>query len=141
MYNRSFAAQYRQTAVTSAVLDADPHRLVALMLAGVRERVRLAAACIERGDLARKGQAINETCTIIGSLDGSLDMDAGGEIASNLSALYDYAQHLLLDANVNNTVAPLHEIDALFGDLEGAWNAISPQARPQASVAPRANPA
>ena len=98
MSARVFAQHYRQTAVSSAVLDASPHRLVTLMLAGVRERLRLAAACMDKGDIPRKGQAISEASMIIGELDGSLDHEAGGDIAAGLAALYEYSQRRLFEA-------------------------------------------
>ncbi len=122
----AYAKQYRQTAVTSAVIDADPHRLVSLMFAGARERMQLAAACIDAGNTARKGQAITEASAIVGHLDGSLNMEAGGEIAQNLSALYDYVQRRLLEANVGNDTQALRECDGLLADIESAWNAIAP---------------
>lgn len=132
MSHRAYATQYRQTAVSSAVLDADPHRLVSLMFAGLRERLNLAAACIEAGNVARKGEAISEASTIVGHLDGSLNHEAGGEIADNLSALYDYIQRRLLVANAQNDAAALVECAGLVGDIESAWNAIAPA---QASAA------
>lgn len=126
MTSASFANQYRQTGVSSAVLDADPHKLIALMLAGARERARLAVACLERGDLPRKAQAITDASAIIGGLNGALNLEAGGEIADGLHALYDYAQRRLLDANAGNDAAPLLEVDGLLGDIESAWTAIAP---------------
>ena len=127
MSARAFAQHYRQTAVHSAVLDANPHRLVALMLAGVRERLRLAAACMDKGDIPRKGQAISEASMIIGELDGSLDHNAGGDIAAGLAALYEYSQRRLFEANARNDAVAVLEIDALFADIEGAWQAIDPE--------------
>ena len=127
MNARASAQHYRQTAVSSAVLDASPHRLVALMLAGVRQRLNLAAACMEIGDLARKGQAISEASMIISELDGSLDHSAGGEIADGLSALYDYSQRRLTEANLNNDASAVHEVDGLIADIEGAWQNIDPE--------------
>lgn len=127
MYSaRNFANQYRQTGVSSAVLDASPHELVTLMLAGARERTRLAAACLDRGDMPRKAQAISEAAAIIGGLDGALNLEAGGEIADGLQALYDYAQRRLLAANAGNDAEPLREVDALLGEIESAWRAIAP---------------
>ena len=58
-----------------------------------------------------------------------MDLDAGGEIANGLQSLYDYAQRRLLEANLNNDAQPLHEVDDLLGDIEGAWHAIAPGAR------------
>ncbi len=126
MNARTSAQHYRQTAVSSAVLDANPHRLVSLMLAGIRERLRLANACIEIGDLPRKGQAISEASLIISELDGSLDHAAGGEIADGLAALYDYSQRRLTEANLNNDVAVVQEVDGLIADIEAAWQQIDP---------------
>ena len=40
-YQRSIAA-YRDNRVSGAIEDADPHRLVALLLSGARERLNLA---------------------------------------------------------------------------------------------------
>lgn len=125
---RAFANQYRQTSASSAVLDASPHQLVLLMLSGARERVRLAAACIERADLARKGKAINEASAIIAGLSGTLDLKAGGDVAAGLQSLYDYFQRKLVEANARNDKAPLAEVDDLLGDIEGAWKAIDPDA-------------
>jgi flagellar protein FliS len=126
MHARNSIHQYRQTGVSSAVLDASPHQLVTLMLAGARERARLAIACLDRGDLPRKAQAITDASAIIGGLNGALNLEAGGEIASGLQALYDYAQRRLLAANLDNDPAPLREVDDLLGDIESAWRAISP---------------
>lgn len=127
MNARTSAQHYRQTAVSSAVLDASPHRLVGLMLAGIRERLRLASACIEIGDLPRKGQAISEASLIIGQLDGSLNHAAGGEIADGLAALYDYSQRRLTEANVNNDATVVQEVDGLIADIEAAWQQIDPE--------------
>ena len=126
---QAYARQYRETSVQSAVLDATPHQLVALMLSGARARLKLAAACIEIGDYPRKGKAVQEASAIIGELDGSLDHQAGGEVAAGLSSLYDYALRKLVEANARNDAAPLNEVDALLGEIESAWSAIGEQAR------------
>ncbi|KLJ02739.1 flagellar export chaperone FliS [Luteimonas sp. FCS-9] len=134
MMPRNYAQQYRQTQLEGAVMEADPHRLVALLLAGACERIRLAEACLERGDQARKGKAIGEACAIVGHLDGSLDHEAGGEIAANLSSLYDYIVRRLTEANLQNDAAGLREALTLLAEVDAAWNAIGP-AKPQAAVA------
>jgi len=137
MSPHSYAKQYQQTSVSSAVLDADPHRLIALLFAGARERLRRAQACMQRGDMARKGECVSEVSLIIGSLDGALDHNAGGELAGNLSALYDYMQRRLVEANMHNDAAIMAEVDSLLGDVESAWNAIAPPAAPAVAVGAR----
>jgi len=120
----SYAAEYGNNGLSSAVMGADPHKLVSLLLAGACERLRLAEACVVRGDLARKGKAIGEVCAIIGHLNGSLDHEAGGEIAGSLSSLYDYVQARLIEANLQSSESALRESLELLGEIESAWNAI-----------------
>lgn len=126
MMQRHYAQQYRQSQLEGAVMDADPHKLVALLLSGACERIRLAEACLERGDPARKGKAIGEACAIVGHLSGSLDHEAGGEIAGNLSSLYDYVLRRLTEANLNNDAWALRECLELLGEIDAAWTAIRP---------------
>lgn len=125
MNPNAYVNQYRKTAINSTVLNASPHKLVSLQLAGARARVLRASACIEVGDTARKGKAIAEACALVGNLQGSLDMEAGGELAAGLSTLYDYLQSRLVAANAGNDTAALREVDDLLSDIESAWNAIA----------------
>src|SRR5690606_18822243 len=119
---------------SSAVNDADPHKLVAMLLTGACERIRLAEACLERNDQARKGQAIGEARAIVGHLNGSLDHEAGGDIAGNLSALYDYVMQRLTDANLHNDGAALQEALQLLTEIDSAWNAIPHDQRQPAAA-------
>lgn len=125
---QNYANQYRSTGVSTAVLEADPHRLIALMLSGARDRIRLAGACLERGDIPRKAKAISDASGLITGLNSALNLEAGGEIASGLQSLYDYAQQRLLSANAENDSGALTEVDSLLGDIESAWLAIAPKA-------------
>ena len=122
--NRQFAEQYRKVGVTTSVVDADPHKLVALLLAGACERIRTAEASLQRNDQPRKGKAIGEACAIVGHLNGSLDHEAGGEIAANLSALYDFIIMRLTEATLHNDPTALKEALGLVMEIDSAWNAI-----------------
>ena len=132
--SRNYAEQYRKVGVSTKVVDADPHKLVALLFEGAGERIRRAEAFLAQGDQAMKGKAIGEACAIIGHLNGSLDHEAGGEIAGNLSALYDYVIQRLTEANLNNDVVALQESLSLMGEIESAWNAIPPDQRQRPAV-------
>ena len=54
----------------------------------------------------------------------ALDKEKGGEIAQNLSALYDYISNSLLYANFENDTSRLDEASRLLLELRGAWSAI-----------------
>lgn len=122
--SRQYTEQYRKMGVSTSVVDADPHKLVALLLGGACERIRLASACLSQGDQARKGKAIGEACAIVGHLNGSLDHEAGGEIAVNLSALYDFVVQRLTEGNLHNDASALKDALEVLGEIESAWNAI-----------------
>jgi flagellar protein FliS len=122
--NRQFAEQYRQVGVSTSVSEADPHKLVALLFAGACQRIRLAQASLVQGDQARKGKAIGEACAILGHLNGSLDHQAGGEIAANLSSLYQYLMQRLTEANLHNDESALAESLELLAQIDSAWDAI-----------------
>ncbi|GHH46367.1 flagellar protein FliS [[Pseudomonas] boreopolis] len=127
--SRRYAEQYRNIEVSARVAEADPHMLIALLFEGASKRIRLAQACMIQRDHAAKGKAIGEACAIIGHLNGSLDHEAGGEIAANLSSLYDYLVVRLTEANLHNDTAALAEVLDLLGEVQSAWAAIPVEQR------------
>ena len=123
--SRQFAEQYRKVGASSSILEADPHKLIQLLLEGASSRVRLAIACLERGDHAGKGKAVSRTCDIVSHLAGTLDMERGGEIAQNLSALYDYILVTLTNANLNNDRSGFEEVLTLLAQIESGWSGLN----------------
>jgi flagellar protein FliS len=97
---------------------------VALLLSGARERLNMAQAFMQHKRHGARGRVIGEACSIIGHLSGSLDHEAGGDIATGLASLYDYMQVRLTEANLHNDPVPLDECMTLLGEIESAWNAI-----------------
>ncbi|KCB29971.1 flagellar protein FliS-like protein [Bordetella hinzii L60] len=50
-----------------------------------------------------------------------LNLEAGGEIAANLSELYDFITRTLLKANLHADAAQLDLADGLLAELASAW--------------------
>lgn len=123
---RNSIAHYRQA--HRAVDTDDPHRIIALLLAGAIERTRLAEACLQRGDVPGKINAIHSALDIIEGLRLSLDHEAGGEVAAGLESIYEYSSFRLIEANAENDVARLREVAGLLGEIGSAWAAIAGQA-------------
>ncbi|KMW44666.1 flagellar export chaperone FliS [Ralstonia insidiosa] len=116
---------YAQVGIETSVVDANPHRLIAMLFDGARAAVKLAAASIERGDLPTKLRAFDKAISIIGQgLQASLDHKRGGEIAAQLNGLYDYMMRRLVVANGTNDLTMLAEVDGLLASLQEAWLAI-----------------
>ena len=122
-------AAYSSAAAHGGVAAADPHKLIVMLMDGAIERIRAAQSSIQRGDIAEKAQLIQRAVAIIGELHASLDVSAGGQIAANLSALYDYMTRSLLKATVDNKTEMLEEVARLLHDLRSAWVAIPAEAR------------
>lgn len=121
---------YQTMGAETAVTDADPHRLVQLLLQGALDRIAAAKGHMQHGEVALKGAAVGRAMDIIGGLRGSLDLEKGGDVAQNLLALYDYTELRLLEANAGNDTARLDEAARLLGEIKSAWDAIAPAARP-----------
>lgn len=120
---------YQKVAAHGGVAAADPHGLVLMLMDGALQRISAARGCIERDKLSEKSQLLHRVVQIIGELRGSLDLSAGGQIANNLSDLYDYMCRRLLAASVENSVAMLDEVAGLLREIRGAWTAIPAEAR------------
>ena len=122
-------AAYQSVSVHGSVAGADPHRLVLMLMDGVLERLAVARACIERGDFARKAQLLHSCTTLIAELRGSLNIKDGGELARNLSDLYEYMARQTLRANAENKPEVIKEVTSLLAEIRGAWVAIGPEIR------------
>lgn len=131
------ANAYSRVGLETGVIAASPHQLIVMLFDGAILAVANALAHMKSGDVAAKGQAVSKAIAIIDDgLRASLDRNAGGDIAHNLDALYDYMGRRLLAANLDNRPEWLEEVQGLLRDLRASWAAIDPAANQ-----PIANPA
>lgn len=120
------AGAYHSVGLETSVGNSNPHQLIVLLLAGARQAILLARGGIEQKDIPLKGSAITKAIDIIlNGLRASLDLEQGGEIAANLSALYDYMARRLLRANMQNDLGALDEVLRLLTEIQEAWEAIA----------------
>ena len=115
------AQAYYQTQIQSQ----SPLELVVMLYDGALRFLRSAAEAIERRDLVGKRQAMSRTMAILGELQNSLNLSAGGDIAKNLDDLYTYINGRLIEANIDNSVEPINEAIKLLTPLRDAWAQIS----------------
>lgn len=116
--------QYQQVKVQTSVEDATPHRLIELLLQGFSARVGEARVAMVNQKTEIKGEKISKALDILSGLRGSLDFDAGEEIAMKLDDLYDYMGRQLVSANVNNDVETCDEVIELMAVIQSAWTEI-----------------
>jgi flagellar protein FliS len=111
--------QYQQVGVKAQVTEADPHRLIQMLMQGGLDRIAQAKGAMEREAFAEKGVLIGKAINIIGGLRDALDQDVGGELAANLDRLYEASRH--------NDVDKLNEVGKLLGEIKLAWDQIAPK--------------
>lgn len=115
--------KYKQTTV-SAAKEASPYQLVAMLFQELLGSIAAAKGAIEQNNIAKKGELISKSLTIISVLEGSIDFEQGGEVSNNLAALYGYSSEKLLEANVKNDPALLEEVIQIILPIKSGWDAI-----------------
>ncbi|EPW5944202.1 flagellar export chaperone FliS [Yersinia enterocolitica] len=131
MYNRSGSQAYAQVGLESGVISASPHQLIVMLFDGAQSALVRARILMNQGDIPAKGAALSKAINIIeNGLSAGLDMEKGGELAENLSALYDYMSRRLLHANLHNDEQAITEVLALLDNIADAWRQIGPNYQP-----------
>lgn len=116
--------QYQQVSIQSGIMDASPHRLVQMLMEGFLEKIAFAKGNIKREEIAKKGENIGRAITIVCGLQAALNKDAGGELAQNLSDLYDYMSYRLVIANSQNDESILDEVAGLMEEIKKGWDGM-----------------
>ena len=114
-------AAYKDSAVTTQ----SKGRLIVLLYEGAIKFMNLAIKELEAKNYEAKGQYINKAQDIINELNAVLDMDAGGEIASNLRKLYCFMNNRLSEANSKRDPKMIREVIELMEELNQSWKAIA----------------
>ncbi|GAA6134806.1 flagellar export chaperone FliS [Oceaniserpentilla sp. 4NH20-0058] len=123
MYTKG-AKEYSQVSLQTEVMEADPHKLIQLLLEGALTRLSMAKNYIEKKDFAAKNEKIGRAIDIICALQESLDHERGGEISANLERLYDYMSRRLFEANSNNDAEIINEVMGLLSEIKSGWEGI-----------------
>ena len=119
---------YNKVSLESRVLTATPHDLITMLMEGALEACYRAKSFILQNDIDGRNREIKKAHAIITEgLQDALDLEQGGEVASNLNYLYDYTSMLLLNANVNNDANKIDETINLLKPIKEAWVEIKPE--------------
>ncbi|MBI5468104.1 MAG: flagellar export chaperone FliS [Deltaproteobacteria bacterium] len=114
------------------VMTADRVRLIIMLYDGVLKFNKCAQRAIKEGDIESRSTYINRSLAIIGELKNSLNMEEGGEIALNLSRLYDFSIEKLAEANLKNDASAVDAVTLVINELKSGWEGIAAAQKPQA---------
>lgn len=124
------AKAYAKVGLETGINSASPHGLIVLLYDGAIDSIRKAKIYMETKDIEMKVKSVDKALKIISDgLNGSLDLEAGGEIAERLSSLYSFISKQLVQANAKNDPAGMDTCIELLEDLRGAWQEIGQTAK------------
>jgi flagellar secretion chaperone FliS len=118
----------------AAVRGASPVRLVICLYQQAIEDLRQAVLAIESGEIEVRTRKINHAMIVIGQLQGSLDMERGGEVARNLEKFYNIVRAGVVDGQVKQSARILEQqisqlvlVYEAWLEVERATSPASPQ--------------
>ncbi len=102
------------------ILSADPGELIVMLYDGAIESMLQAVDAFQQNRQDEAIVCINKAQRIMYELEGSLDMSTG-EIAKNLSSLYEYSSQCLSDAFMKKKAVFIQPALKVFRELRSAW--------------------
>ncbi len=109
----------------NAVITQTPGRLIVMLYEGAIKFLKQAIEETEAGNIAAKGQCVGRATDIINELDTALDTEAGGEVAQNLRALYEFMRRHITQAHIKCDPQMFREVIKLLEDLNEGWKAVT----------------
>ena len=133
-FRKKGLASYGEVNVQAGTAYADSVQLIQMLFDGLIDSLSAAEGQIERNEIEAKGESISRAIRIVMGLQGSLDIERGGEIAANLGDLYDYCTRRLMHANLKNDLEAVQEVKRLISEIREAWSQV-PELLQQQQVA------
>lgn len=113
----AYTNQYQQNQVATA----SPEQILLMLYDGAIRFLRRAIAANETGEKVEKLQGISKCLAIVAELSNSLNHDIGGEIATDLDALYHFMIRELNSAREDTSGEHLKNVENLLLDLRDTW--------------------
>ncbi|RJQ47250.1 MAG: flagellar export chaperone FliS [Nitrospiraceae bacterium] len=123
-------AGYRKTVLATT----DRVQIILMLFEGVLNHLRIAKRKMENRDIMSKGVHISKATLIVTELSNVLDMEKGGEIASNLRNLYNFVLQRLLQANANNDINAIEDAEKVIDTLREGWKEMMKEVRQNVKV-------
>src|SRR5271155_2641394 len=116
-HNMDARSSYREASVRGA----SPVRLVICLYEQAIEDLRRAVIALEKGAIEIRTREINHALLVIAQLQGSLDMERGGEVAKNLARFYGVVRAGLTEAHLKQSARLLEQQISQLVLVYEAW--------------------
>ncbi len=108
------------------IKDASAVRLVIIMYDMLVADLQRAIEAIHAGDIEKRSSEIKHAFLVLQQLEGSLEMEKGGEAAKNLSFFYSVMRSKILEAHIKISVPMLQKQIEHILDVRSAWEQVDP---------------
>lgn len=116
-----FAKSYK----TAAIKTATPGHLVLMLYDGALRFMATALCGFAEENVVKRVETVHNNLTkaqsILRELQMNLDMEAGGEFAQRMFALYDFMVIQIQEANLKKDPEPIRVVERLLGEIRNAW--------------------
>ncbi|MFF6014777.1 flagellar export chaperone FliS [Lysinibacillus fusiformis] len=109
---------YKQNSVTTA----SPGELTLMLYNGCLKFLNKAKQAIQEKNIQEKNTNLIKAQAIISELMATLNMDI--EISKQMLPLYEYMNHRLIEANIQNDVAIIEEVEGLVTEFRDTWKEV-----------------
>jgi flagellar protein FliS len=109
---------YKKTAVSTASKE----QILLMLYQAAIKNCKKAIEAIHEKKIAAKGEYIGKLQDIVIELNNSLDFEVGGDIARELSSLYDYLLFSSTQANIKIDAEPLEGCLSVLNTLYEGWS-------------------
>lgn len=119
-----------------SIHTASKEQILLMLYQSAIKNCKKAIEAIESKNVAAKGEYIGKLQDIIIELNTSLDFEVGGDIAKELSSLYDFILFSSSQANIKIDAEPLKGCLNVLNILYDGWTQAVKSLRKQGDTAP-----
>ncbi|MCP4913844.1 MAG: flagellar export chaperone FliS [Oligoflexia bacterium] len=125
---------YKKTSIHTASKE----QILLMLYQAAIKNVKKAIEAIDEKNIPKKGEFIGKFQDIVIELNNSLDFEIGGEVAKELSSLYDYMLYSSTQANLKIDKAPLEGCLNVLNTLYEGWTQAIKELRKEKASKPEA---
>jgi len=108
---------YKQMSIETAA----PAELVLMLYNRALRTMEEATGYLERKDMEGSNRSLQKAQDIVDELRFSLNVSAGGQLARDLAAVYDYVGSRLLMANIRKDASLVSEAAKVLTEIRDGW--------------------
>jgi len=106
----------------ASIQTASPGELTLMLYNGCIKFIKLARKAIEENNVEQKNINLQKAQKIIQELMVTLNTEI--EVAKNMMVMYEYMNRRLIEANIQNDVAILDEVEGYVTEFRDTWKEV-----------------